>query len=68
MSPTLGHKWAIPGGHVAIETEGSTRDSLRLLVLSGPAWLPPKDIPRALCTPLPMRYYGGQLPASKETT
>jgi hypothetical protein len=57
-----GDLWALPGGHRALEVDGSTRDVLRLAIVP-PGWewmLPPRDVARALCHPLPMRYYGAQ--------
>ena len=58
-----GTLWALPGGHRALELDGSTRDTLRLAILP-PGWhwmLPAKDVARVLCVRLPMRYYCGEL-------
>jgi hypothetical protein len=60
-----GDKWEMPGGHQALEVSGTTRDVLMLSIID-PKWpflKPPVEVARVLCTPLPMRYYGGQLPA-----
>ncbi len=59
---SVGDKWMLPGGHVGIETEGSTRDVLRVLVLRPPCWLPAKEVARTLCEPMSMRYYHGETP------
>jgi hypothetical protein len=59
-----GELWELPGGHRAIETDGSTPDTLRVMILP-PGWpwfKPPQTVPRALCTRLPMRYHGGAAP------
>lgn len=61
---STGDLWEIPGGHRAIEVEGSTHDVLRLAVIPPDwSWLkPPVDVARVLCTPLPMKYYKGATP------
>ena len=58
---TAGTLWTLPGGHRALEVSGSTRDYLRVSVIT-PGWpfpKPPQDVPRALCERAPMRYHGG---------
>jgi len=61
---SAGDKWQLPGGHLAIEVDGSTPDTLRVCVIPpGWAWVkPPQDVARVLCERLPMRYYGGAVP------
>lgn len=64
---SAGDKWALPGGHEAIEVEGSTRDTLRVMLLV-PDWpfpKPPQDVVRALCQRMPSRYLHGQIPKDK---
>jgi hypothetical protein len=67
---SAGQLWGLPGGHRAIETDGSTRDRLNLLRLEpgNPGWRPATLVPANLCTPLPMKYHGGQTPTTQETT
>ena len=58
---TAGTLWTMPGGHKAIEVEGSTRTTLRLSVIA-PGWpfpKPPVEVARCLCERAPMRYHGG---------
>lgn len=57
-----GTKWVLPGGHNAIEIEGSTVDVLRVCIIAdGWHWLkPPQDVARCLCTLAPMKYYNGK--------
>lgn len=61
---TAGTRWRLPGGHEALELEGSTRDVLRLSVIV-PNWpfpKPPIEVARALCEALPSRYLHGAVP------
>lgn len=58
---SAGTLWTLPGGHRALEVDGSTRDVLRVAVLH-PHWPyagPPIEYARSLCERAPMRYYGG---------
>ena len=50
--------WELPGGHRALEVDGSTRDLLRVCVVvqNWPFPKPPVEIVRSLCTMLPSRY------------
>ncbi len=60
-----GNKWRLPGGHEAIEVEGSTRDTLRVCVMV-PRWpfpSPTINVPRNLCQLMPSRYLKGAVPA-----
>ena len=61
VASVAGDLWEIPGGHRAIEADGSTADTLRLMVMPpGWPWLKPaQSVARDLCRKLPMRYYGG---------
>ena len=55
---SAGDVWFIPGGHKALELDGSTRDVLRLAVIV-PAWpfpKPPVEVVRSLCEKAPSRY------------
>jgi len=53
-----GDLWEIPGGHRAIEVDGSTPDRLALRIIQPGEWLQGRQIvARNLCTRLPMRYY-----------
>lgn len=59
-----GQLWEMPGGHRGIEVSGSTRQVLRLSVIT-PNWpfpKPPVEVARGLCKPLPMKYYHGNTP------
>lgn len=59
-----GQLWEMPGGHRAIEVSGSTRQVLRLSVIT-PNWpfpKPPVEVARRLCKALPMKYYHGAVP------
>lgn len=61
---TAGNLWTLPGGHEAIEVEGSTRDTLRVCVIV-PNWpfpRPTTNVPRSLCTLMPSRYLKGAVP------
>lgn len=58
---SAGDLWQLPGGHRAIETEGSTPDVLRVMVIP-PGWpwcKPVQEVARSLCVRVPMRYCGG---------
>ena len=58
---SAGDRWTLPGGHSAIEVEGSTVDTLRVMIVV-PGWpwpKPPQEVARVLCERAPMRYYGG---------
>lgn len=53
-----GTRWELPGGHQALEIDGSTRDTLRVCVIR-PNWpfpQAPQLVSRALCKRLPSRY------------
>lgn len=54
-----GDKYILPGGHEAIEIDGSTADVLRVRIIQpGDQWLQNAiNVSRALCTPAPMRYH-----------
>lgn len=59
-----GDRWAMPGGHQAIEMPGSTRDVLMLAVIV-PGWpwpRPPVEVARTLCEAMPSRYLHGAIP------
>jgi hypothetical protein len=56
-----GDLWTMPGGHKAIEVDGSTRDTLRLRVIQQDQWLQNAvTCARSLCTPAEMRYFQRQ--------
>jgi hypothetical protein len=61
---SAGQLWQLPGGARALETDRSTRDRLSLLrIEDGGQWVRPATmVPRDLCTALPMKYHGGQVP------
>lgn len=62
---SAGDRWKLPGGHEALEIDGSTRSVLRVCVIV-PGWpfpKPPQEVARKLCTAMPSRYLKGQLPA-----
>lgn len=64
---SAGDLLSMPGGHQAIEMEGSTHDVLRLSVIV-PGWpwpKPPISVVRSLCERLPSRYLRGQVPKDK---
>lgn len=55
---SAGDRWEIQGMHQGIETDGSTRDMLRLMMLK-PDWPFPvgiREVPRVLCKRVPSRY------------
>ena len=61
---TAGTRWQLPGGHQALEIAGSTRDCLKVCVIT-PGWpfpKPPIDVPRKLCKAMPSRYLQGAVP------
>lgn len=61
---SAGNLWSLPGGHEAIELDGSTRDLLRVSVIV-PGWpfpKPPITVARNLCKLLPLRYLKGAVP------
>lgn len=61
---SAGDRWALPGGHEAIEVSGSTRDVLRVSVIA-PNWpfpKPPQEVARKLCKRMPSRYLKGAVP------
>lgn len=54
-----GDLWVIPGGHRAIEVEGSTDQAIRVRIIQEGEWLQrAMMVPRELCEPGQMRYYG----------
>lgn len=55
---SAGDRWEIPGMHQGIETDGSTRDMLRLMMLKQDWPFPVgiREVPRVLCKRLPSRY------------
>lgn len=55
-----GDKFILPGGHEAIEIDGSTAEVLRVRIIQpSDQWLQnAQSVARVLCTPAPMRYYG----------
>jgi hypothetical protein len=56
-----GDVWIMPGGHRALEVDGSTRDTLRLRVIQPDQWLQNAvNCARSLCTPAEMRYFQWQ--------
>ena len=60
---SAGQLWGLPGGHRAIELDGSTRTVLRVAVIR-PNWpFPnaPQEVARDLCERLPMRYHGASV-------
>lgn len=61
---SAGDRWRLPGGHEAIELDGSDRDLLQVAIIPPDwPWLKPRQsVPRALCTLLPSRYLGGAVP------
>lgn len=64
---SAGDLWSMPGGHQALEMEGSTHDVLRLSVIV-PNWpfpKPPVTVARSLCERLPSRYLHGQVPKER---
>ena len=64
---SAGDKWRTPGDHEGIETDGSTRTTLRLMMLK-PNWPFPtgvREIPRLLCTKMPSRYHGEEYEDAK---
>jgi hypothetical protein len=65
---SAGQLWALPGGYRAIETDRSTIDRLSLLRLEdgAPAFRTAVMVPRNLCSALPMRYHGGNVPADEK--
>jgi hypothetical protein len=61
---SAGDRWRLPGGHEAIELDGSTRDVLRVarIVPHWPFPAPPQDVARSLCERMPSRYLRGAVP------
>jgi len=64
---TAGTLWELPGGHHALEIEGSTRDVLRVarIVPNWPFPAPAQEVARSLCKPLPSRYLHGAVPINE---
>lgn len=61
---SAGDVWEMPGGHRALEMDGSTRTVLRLAVIV-PNWpfpKPPVEVARSLCKRLPSKYLSGAVP------
>ena len=53
-----GTRWRLPGGHEAIEMEGSTRTVL-VVAIRKPNWpflSPKQEVARNLCERMPSRY------------
>jgi hypothetical protein len=57
-----GDKHILPGGHEAIEIDGSTAEVLRVRIIQpGDQWLQnAQSVARVLCTRAPMRYFDGK--------
>jgi hypothetical protein len=58
-----GDRWKLPSGNEGIEV-AATRDTLQIAVIK-PGWpfpAPPVTVVRSLCTKMPSRYLGGQVP------
>jgi hypothetical protein len=53
-----GTRWELPGGHQALEVDGSTRDTLRVCVIREhwPWPQAPQTVARDLCKRMPSRY------------
>jgi hypothetical protein len=65
---SAGDLWELPGGHRALEVDGSTRHTLRVCIIRSnwPFPLPSQDVARNLCTRLPSRYMQGSVPQDVE--